>query len=688
MDESMIKKIARLLDDYYNGPHFEKIPLPLTKQKVKKVIQVKEERTVITKEKVKNNMPGNVAWVLALLCFPLGVFILGTFIYAAIAFAVAGVVLHKFVKKKVDKETKEIVEVPKTIEEEVFDEQQYELKPCDGKYKVKAISKVKLDFSVVAIQGSKLLLYENGKPNKQLDYPVIDKAISYTRLLQKQADALNEIPAILFGAKTQVNTEEVSNYGKSVPLRGHEQEIMEFFHETVRVFSRKKKKSIELPVVEGGNLSDFLVKSDKNHEKGYADVLNGLINSDEGFGLDQVLANWTEDISRKIDHVNDVRLFSLDKELSKSFLTLGQTSHYSSFNFYCPDCNKEAMDRLLKKNYSVMVAEIDERTTLSRNTRCYYLLDENLWGCPVCKAKIVKPIPIHKTLDEVIMPAYDKLMEEHKVERDKRYSETRSKELEYRKEYKTRVDELNYSNLNHIMSLEDEMDRMRAEIEGQREAIVYINKVAKDYNEISSDLLARIEDETAAINEVIARRADEVSSALREFTQNELAGYSERMDELSKAKRIDDERKEMLVRDIATTVRENTTVLQDVGGKIVGAVNENTAATIEAGEKVAGAVDKNTTATVQAGERIESVVKEQTQATKQGMESIVQANHETRDQMKKNYALNAAVAKKQGHKVDDVAFYRLGAKVKGSLRSMGSTIKGHSAVEREVELNK
>ena len=621
-NESLLKKVA----SYYLEPAKEKVALPRKKIKQKKTIEVEEEETITYPIETHNRAPGValiIIGVVVLIWLTMQIQVIGFLIGAAIiATGISLVNKVKDTETKTDTITKK---VPRVIEEEVLEPQKYEYKNIPNRYKVNRIGVMSLHYSVVRIKDNKVLLFEEGEAQQTFRFPVLKDAIGFVKSFQEHEELLRKIPEILHGEKDHYPAETYSEYGKTVPLRGYEKKLADYLLYVGDALQNKEMRHFNICITNNKHIIQELKQTVINDEHPGAGEINNVLNSDNGEILDEVLNNWQNAVPQNVDYVNDVRLHSLDGKLSTEFLKLGQTSKYSSFNFYCPQCNRELVESLINRDYSVQNTESFESVYFSNNTRCRFIPDWNdsqgqvIWECPVCNERTTQPIPLHKTLDETILPVYDKLMEEHKVIRDKKYSETKNKELDIRKEYKSKIDQVKYDNLNQVMALEDEMEKMKAEISGQKEAITYMNQVAKEFRNISSDLLSRIQDDTSIIENRVKERSDQVVASLQLYTENKLQEYSNAMDDLSHAKRIDDERREAIMRN-----------------------------TVNALHEVRQSVEDNTQVTKDTGERVKRAVDENTQTTKRGADEIVKSNRENKEMLRKNFALNAAVYKQQG----------------------------------------
>ncbi len=639
--------VLKTIASYYVEPDKEKIALPRKTVTQKKTIQVEVDETVDKEVDVPNQAPGVVVIIIGIILLLLLVAELeaaGFFIGGIVI--VIGVVLINTLKKTEIQPHTFSKTVPKVVEEEVLEPQQYEYRNKPNRYKVKKLGKINLHFSVVNIKDSKVMLFEEGETQQTFRFPVLKDAIQFSNSFHENEQILRKIPEILHGEKDHYDTVSDSEYGRKVPLRGYEKKLADYLLYVYDALMKKEMRHFKICLFNNKHVIQQLKPSFKHDEHVGANDINYVLQGDNGEILDNILQNWQHAISRNIDYVNDVRLHSLDGLLSAEFLKLGQTSKYSSFNFYCPQCNRALIDDLMSRDYSVQNTELLEKLYFSNNTRCHFIpdWDDNKvqWECPVCHERTTQPIPLHKALDESILPVYDKLMEEHKVIRDKKYSETKNKELDYRKEFKSRIDQVKYDNLSQVMALEDEMEKMKAEISGQIEAITYMNEIAQEYRNISSNLLTRIQDDTSEIEKRVQIRSEQLVESLQLYTERKLDEYSGKMDELSQAKRIDDERRETIMRNTVTALHQ-----------VRHSVEDNTRATVQTGEKIRSAVEDNTRATVESGERVKDAVDENTQTTKRGTDNIVKSNRQNREILEKNFALDVAVYKQQGYDVSN-----------------------------------
>ncbi len=653
MESKTINEIGQLISNYYKEKIEEKIELPRKKKVITKTIEVDEPIHSTEKVIEKNYKPGLITMImgavvsLIILAFS-GVFAIVVFI---LAITVGGVLI--FINKKeieVDKVT--IKKVHKEVEEEILEPVEYEFRKEPNKYSVKSIKRINLSFYLVKIDGKTLIVPNSWavKPDSY-KYPTIEKFREFKKNDAEIEEQTENIPSLLTGETEEQNIKEETIYGKKVKLRGYEKDLNNYFENTEFWFSNKKKTKFEIPLFYNSNIVEYYKESKENWSNSHAESLLTLIYSEQGIELDDYLINWEDQWVSRMLLTNKIRINSLQNEMSPELLELGQLSQYTSFNFYCPSCNLEIQKDLLSRDYSVQGDSEPAEIHFSKNTRCKFNPVKNIWVCNSCGQSIKQPIPVHKSLDELIMPIYDKLMEENKVEREKHHSEMRKREIEMRYKMKEELEKIYFDHISGIFELQSSMDKMSAEIGGESEAIYYLEKISKEQKELESKIIDNIIRENIEMNKRIKEREVLVEKRLSEYTKAELKSYGKEMDVLSKAKRIEDEKKHA---EIHGTLQQINETNKQGFANVVDAQKETTAAVHE------------TT----------SAVKENTQVTKEGFE-------ETNKNLKRGNAIQMAMARKQGVNLNDNGPFRILKNASNSMTDAWGTVTGKSTVEKE-----
>ncbi|MCK7469222.1 MAG: hypothetical protein MZU91_14600, partial [Desulfosudis oleivorans] len=102
----------------------------------------------------------------------------------------------------------------------------------------------------------------------------------------------------------------------------------------------------------------------------------------------------------------------------------------ASFNFYCPSCNKDPSRQALSRDLCSQWQQ--QRVNFPSTTMMEMIdLDRDLWKCPLCETVTDTPFPKHKMEDELFTPVYDKLYEEHFVDRLKIYNNINDQKRTY-----------------------------------------------------------------------------------------------------------------------------------------------------------------------------------------------------------------------------------------------------------------
>ena len=424
-----------------------------------------------------------------------------------------------------------------------------------------------MKFGVSAVNGVRYLTSVNfTSSNQKFSYPVVEQANDFMSEFYDIESKLKNIPFVLGGEKSGFKINDNNNGNVTISLCGIEKEIMDHLISTEYVFSNMKMKKFSSNLFEESPLKNYLCKTEDMFINAGDELLDALASSES---LDVACTDWLEKWPVWLKIMANSRFDSVTKQVIPEFVQFSHHSQYSCFNFYCPDCNKEISEELMRRDYSVHSNEDLSPQRFSRNTRCHYILDLNAWRCPMCEKIIPSPIPMHKALDEIFLPVYDNLMEENKVLREKDYSEVRKKEIEFKNEMKKELERIYFDNLNGILGLKDEMERFKAEIDGETEAINFIKEVFSSYKDLQSKLIDAIEESNKKIKEEIQERAHKILEEVDKVKDREMTILSRELTELSKAKRLDDERRDAVQQKICAAHLETNSILNNKFNELI-----------------------------------------------------------------------------------------------------------------------
>jgi flagellar biosynthesis component FlhA len=179
----------------------------------------------------------------------------------------------------------------------------------------------------------------------------------------------------------------------------------------------------------------------------------------------------------------------------------------------------------------------------------------------MCERITLVPIPVHKAFDEILLPVYDNLMDENKVEREKDHFDVRKKEIHYKNEKRKELEQMYYDNVTGILGLKDDMEKMKAEIDGEAEAIHFINESLIRYKNLQSDIISDIEQSNEELKFQIHEVRQKILDEVNRIRDGETDLLNQQLTELSKARRLDDELRDSVQRQILSANLEQNQIL-------------------------------------------------------------------------------------------------------------------------------
>jgi hypothetical protein len=542
---------------------------------------------------VGGGLAGLLLWALVGAFF--GVLLIGV---ACVAFAAAFVTCRKREEREqvieeqvpVTKERTVLVPVPDAIEE-----RRVAASVC-----VRAIGRVDLDFLAIPVGSGTVLVDPEGRfPTTRLTVRMPRAPEAVEAEVESLRALTAEVPAVLSGEAAPFPLRQATSFGESIRLTGSERQMWEGFDRLERALGDERQEMFDLDIVPPGHpLLRFLTRQAASPPviPGGVAAARGLLEAlARARRLEASLRAAAIDLPARHAALAGARLVALRRKVGPMCHNLGQVFHYSAFHFYCRDCNAEIQKDLLARDYSVQGGTQSVPVTYSRATLLRYDPSVPCWRCPQCEGcfSLEATIPIHRMLDEVFLPVYDRLMEENKTERLRIYSDTRNRELDYRNQLERDMDTLVQGTRTSLELVSDEVRRLEAEIAGEREALAAFTAIMVSHASAEAKALAQIEQ---SAREIEARVHDGAAEKLRDmsaFFNQERAVVAAEMDRLSRSKRLDDQSRDAIQRQIAASAMDiaqssrvtasNTGRIAETSERIAG----NTARTAVAAERTA-----------------------------------------------------------------------------------------------------
>lgn len=562
-DNSLQRALSARLKKIYQ-PTTETVRIPGKKRIIEE--KVPDQKTVSEKEVRKRPywIPAFLfsAGILALVYFSINGPITYGY-YSAGAGAVIGLVLFfAFYYTRII-EVSKVVKFERTIQKEVQDEDTFENRLSESKKKITEIGKGSLKFDVTRVNGRKILITNDFDLTVQnLAYDLLENDDAVKETHGDMQEMMTKLPYVLEAEEEVFDITARTTYGDTIRLKGLEKDVMHHFEFMNEEFRKLDSESFHISTIQDKKLFGYLQNSEHPEENIQAQHLKQTVESDRGIETDDMAEEWLQFWKQANRLMDEIRITSLSEDISTEFLKLGRMTNYSCFNFYCPECNEDVFQDIAKRNYSVQSKSQNKEIYLSGNTKCTVNLQTSKWRCPACEKEFSNVIPIHKTLNEVFLPVFDKLMEENKVQREQTNSEVRKKEIEFRNEMKKEIDKMYYDNISGILALRDDMDRMKAEIDGELEAINLMETLGQKHIEKQSEIIGEINRINSSIKEKVQGKIDAVIQQVDQYMQGEMDQFKDKMHQLAEAQKVNDQKRDDIMKGILEETMNQSSILE------------------------------------------------------------------------------------------------------------------------------
>lgn len=566
--------------------------------------------------------------------------------------------------------------------------------------RVVSLGTISLDLRAIETAEGSLVVGPEGLGDpRTLDHPVLEDADDL-ELLRDRLEALTEeLPIVLSSARGDVTTDDPeTTFRHGVPLRGEEVELHDLLTEIERMFRSGRRERLDLSVLPAGDpLLDLLepAEGDAAHGDGESDdALRSLVESPMVGSLESLTDDLLETWSRNTLVLALVRSASLNDLISPAINGFGYVSHYSSFNFYCPHCTASAVQRLAGRDYAITADADDEPIYFSPDSRCLYDPGRRDWLCRGCDRTVEHPIPIHKLLDDVLFPAYDRLIDEHREERLALDNRSTDDITEYRNRWSQETERIEARFQGETTESRSSMEEIEAEIEGDLRAIDGLREVMSQYKLQQTEALEEITARCRRTHDEVAERVRELVSAADERFQGRMAEYRREMDALAVSKR-----RETLVRDAiqveiarnsqriaaaSETTAENTGAIRESSRQAVEHLGNIDASTAKSAAHLEG-IEQHTAKSAAHLEGIE----ESSARTAAHTESIEKSSAQAVDKLgglaegvKEGNAIAAARAESAGQNVHRYSWFRVDKRLEEGLADTVSTLTGSSDIAK------
>lgn len=409
----------------------------------------------------------------------------------------------------------------------------------------------------------------------ELEVPRLAQPDEVRDLVGRLDDLLSEAPHVLASSAEPAGTPDRDG---RVVLHGQERDLHRALTSLGELLSDREVERHRLAAVPPDDpLRDILERPQGDGAAGDSDPeapdLRDLQPSELDRDLEEALERW----GRRHQLFHALRLSSLSGTIAPLCYNLGDSFHYSGFNLYCSRCNADRIEELLERDYSVQGDQDHPPIRYPDETRCVYDPDEERWRCRSCDREAEDPIPVHKSLDEVFLPVYNRLMDEHKNERLDIYSSIRDQELDYMNQCRSEMEEVARTGRESIEEMETQVVQARARIKGEEQALASFVDILEAYQDRQRQAVREIRRNTEEIRENVREENERVRKRLEEISRRSRKRLTAENTRLARAQKIEEQRRDEVQREILKDVRATaarTSEIAENTGQMTGHLRE------------------------------------------------------------------------------------------------------------------
>lgn len=650
--QSDFSAAAAFIARFYGEPATETIRKPAIKRTVEEPQTVR--RSVERPHQVETASPAPivilVAGILGSLAL-LAVWAPGVVIGLAVSIVAFYIGKSHLRRTRTEMRTVEETQTITVSREVLVEPERTETRVIPNRYEVTALGWVDVPLCVLQVNGVSLLLTPQSiGESVTARFPLVTNMAGARDTMQAIDKQTREAPYVL-------NQDSQST---GAGLRGEEADLHALYMDAARLFSDVCSATHELRVVAPSPVLLAELKRDEAARTchGAAHAFDQQLHGEDGEAFDSACLASMRLWARRQAIMHAARTLSLHDGIAPVCRNLGQMFEYSSFYFYCPHCTAEANAELLERDYSVVKAQESPPVIYSRNARCVFDPTRRVWRCTGCEQETDAPIPIHRMLDDVFLPAYDRLMEENKNERLAVYADARNHELQYQNQHETELDSLIRENRTQVEQHRAERKAHEADIAGEQTAIQSLTNVMTSYNIHQSSALEQVLREGVAIRDrVLAEQRDVEQRIERDYgiARQEMVRA---MTGLAHAQYVENEKRDQVQRSIAMNMAV-TAVATVQTAQHTGRIAVATETTAANTGRIAVATERTAVATERTAANTDRIAVS-TEQTASSTGRIAANTDAMKATLKESNYIQAAMARKAGVSIGPSPFNPIG----------------------------
>ncbi|MBE0674197.1 MAG: hypothetical protein IH591_06015 [Bacteroidales bacterium] len=450
--------------------------------------------------------------------------------------------------------------------------------------KIKKIGLVHLPISKVPFQNSYILVDRSGLINPvTLHFSSLDKEsiLKVKSLEDNLNESIRKMPLIL---SSDESFDFVGNDGgnarESIKIYKEELDFIRLNLDLAELFSVRKDYQMDIRALNYS--SDFLtflqgiesrpgpmLEADLPQKVAEdLNIINGVVkmyddDKSATIDIDSLCLELKSQISKVLQYYDYSVFSSLMRIMVPVSFRHASLIDESSYNLYCPTCNKEKLEILLANKYNH--GESDNRVNFPPTTKMKPTdIIKGRWTCPLCHSETSHPIRRHKMDDEIFTPVYDLLYQENLNERLAIYNNINDQKRAYTEKAESLLHEVFRESRTKVDTIKSKVRTVEAEIVSDTSAIAFLNQVITKYKIIESRKAMEIEAETESFKREIVEESARTRQIVEDAVNNARSEIAEATARYSLLEREDQARRDSIQRSIAESSIRNAETNADL----------------------------------------------------------------------------------------------------------------------------
>ena len=398
-------------------------------------------------------------------------------------------------------------------------------------------------------------IYPNKNYNK---IDIKDLSESYNTELQSKENFVNDIKGFYnrfdfdnkyFNVLSSIQQDfsEINEYSENVPFV-QDEGVLKYLTNN---FNKLEKNSI----------SEYTEK-----QKSLLDIVSQAIGmTKDNSDIDEYLQVKYQSIEKNSEIMREI-IKSLDQIIFKPFMELNNITFSKNFNYYCPYCNDKLLIKIQHQDKFFDDQSDDNGINFNENTKMKYNLTSKKWHCSQCERETNIPIPIYKTYDECILPAYNILLMENYKERLQNYNNIYDQKTKYKNEAAKEIEQLNMNFRKERESIETKINEISAHINSNIKNLSQVESLMTRYNAISEERLQEVDAHTRTLKQDIVGENEKAISESRSFVEAQSRELESQMENFAQLAKEEDVKKMALMQNMADGIQktaDNTSSIAD-----------------------------------------------------------------------------------------------------------------------------